>query len=166
MAAGARKARLSLGVYETGAQLSAAITALLDSGFSIDQLGIALLKDRVGLLKRSNERQPADWGAISRLINSVRSLTEPEGPNQIVASEGPARLLREQSGRATADGAGPGGFAPPNLRADLEAQIRSGAIALSITCATSEQQWRSTRILLKYSSFPVQTHEFSSPRRE
>ena len=47
------------------------------------------------------------------------------------------------------------------LRADLARHIRDGAVVLGVNAQTSDQQRQSTRVLLKHSSFRVQTHEFS-----
>lgn len=167
MATARHKARLSIGVYESGEGFWPTVVKLLDSGFTTDQLGIVSLAGTPGRLGRPTCVSADAWHRLSRVVEDVELLEGVEGRATLVASRGYVRPALDEVGAL----GGSGDFAvlrPDRcgtracLAPDLEARVRDGATVLAVVSASNEQQWLSARILLERSIHPVHTHEFAA----
>jgi hypothetical protein len=164
MTAEARKARLSIGIYDRADRLCSSVVKLMDRGFAETQFGIVALRSTLVKLRTPPHFEIHAHPRVLRLLDEVHPLPGDEGSDFLVASRGPFLkfLVDHQDARVLTSREASQPTA--SMRAEIERQIRAGATALAITSQSPDQQWLSTRILLEDSSFPVQTHEFRLPR--
>ncbi len=159
MSVQARKARLSIGVFDSGDKLWSTAVKLLELGFAPDQIGIVSLESTFESAGRPQTISESDWARLAVIIDAVEPFVHGSGP-PLLASRGLIRHLI-QVDRGVSARSGPiGASGNRELGMRLDEHMLAGEIILAVASDSREQQWLSTRILLEQSNHPVQTHEF------
>jgi hypothetical protein len=156
--------RLASGVFYEPAKLTSAITDLHANGFTRRNMCVAGTRDALELvMQRAGSTLPAlatlDYRRVWPLYSQVDDV-------EVVATNGALlRKLLEKSARSYGDPASTSSWLLPDLFTRYSDHMRRNAVVLLVNAADSAQQHSSSRILLRHSAHPVQTHEFTPQRQ-
>ena len=153
--------KLVIAAFDDGDSLCLALADLVRLGFDRAQIAVAALHSSLPPKSKLGAGDVPALSEVVGILDQVETTPLVIGGKKLVATRGALWQLGGSSFDAAAvDDVVPVSWMTPQLRADLTRYIRDGAVVLGISAETFDQQRQSTRVLLKYSSHRVQTHEF------
>lgn len=161
MIKGADKTRLAIAVFDSDACLCNALANLRSVGFGREQIGIATLTSTLSALRSGALGVALDDGNAADPVTQVETTLTKVDDGFVVVTRGSFWERLGCFGGAASQALGTANWMTLKLRDDLTEYIRKGAIVLGVSARDLDQQRQSTRILLRFSSHRVQTHEFT-----
>jgi hypothetical protein len=168
MIAGDAKLRIAVAVVEPGGDIASMVEALLAGGVPAGRIGlIGQATTATSLVSPVTDGTAGRGGtgnvSLIAILNDLGPFGALRNSQPLEASQRLLRLWRSgwrmpalwSSERDPDDG--------PSLAADLERQVRKGAVLLTVMSTSPGEQLLCTRLLLKISSSPVLAIEGSLP---
>lgn len=153
----APSAKLAVGVFEGMAELCQPISALLDLGVTLDQLGIIATRSALSTTTCPKHITWQDWSNVLHLMADAVPVGKCPSASPILAG----RNISELSERMTWLCPPKSSFRPNQRDESVKALLRRGLLALAVASGSSEQHRRCVRVLLDASRFPVEAHAFA-----
>ncbi len=161
MTIGAEKTRLAIAVFDRGECLCRAISDLTFAGFDRQQIGIAAVAATLVRLQNGAWCSGSACCGVADAVGQVETTPTRVDGQYVVVTKDTLWQRYGCFGTTATDSLFTANWMILKLRVDLTEYIRKGAVILGVSANDVDQQSQSTRVLLRYSSHRVQTHEFT-----
>ncbi len=160
MSRGGGKTRLAIAVFDRGECLCRALMDLDVAGFTREQRGIAAVAPTLVRLQNGTWCTGSACGVVADVIAEVETTPTRVDDEFVVVTRNSIWQKLQCFGAVASEALITANWMTLKLRDDLTEYVRNGAVVLGVSANDIDQQRQSTRILLRYSSHRVQTHEF------
>ncbi|MDX2158374.1 MAG: hypothetical protein SFW09_17895 [Hyphomicrobiaceae bacterium] len=151
------KLRLVIAVLDGKDALWPTLRLLAEKGIDSQQIGLIALAATVARLA-GNGSPPA---GSAGLLDGLEVLSVATAAGSVVASPCLVHLWRTGIRLPALWENHAGQHLVPRLASDIESWVARGFAVIAVAPMTPEQQWATTRVLLAFSSGPVETLEYS-----
>ena len=164
MTATGAKIRLAVAVYDEPEKVWLTVERLQGRGMGVSQVGFILRASTLGRLVTDLAGRCAENKSLRSWLAACAGLEDASGTRETVVVS-PVLLSLWKTGYRI-----PALWAPrladelaPRLAEDLQRWIEKGSTVLTVEPSTRQELWDATRVLLKMSTCPVMTLEYSTP---
>lgn len=148
---------LAMSAFDDPQRLGSALKGLVAHDVRLAEIGVAGTPSAVDGMRAALSQSAADWQQFVPLFSDVEPVPFIPVIGGVVATSG--RLMTPGEGAvASADC-----LIPPAQRLRLAGSMTDGAVLLLANPSSQDRWTRSTRVLLRHSAHPVQSHEIALP---
>ena len=158
MSLNSNRNRIALALFDEGASLCRALSELMITGVTVDQLGVAGPSSAIHRLAHQLDNLASN--EIKILISEMQILRRDDGGEKLVVWRGPLWSTLHFFTDAASEPVAIAPWMDPRLRDELIAHINGGCILLGLRTSSIQQQKACTQLLLQHCRHRVRTYEF------